>query len=336
MSDRSTPTQSVHAFPATALRLQGEARLRNGGKQRTPLRINGDYMLDHDFARGRLSLRVDAKTGWHAAENTALGRSGARLQPDCVLTFASPDGQTHDAVLIYQLDELDQIETTYLIPTFDLSPRVKYTLVSIDTDAPRDAMGHIRCLSFMRGTRILLASGEQRRIEELRVGDRVRTRDAGPKEIRWIGESAMAAHGDLTPVLIEAGALDNTHDLVVSPNHRLFVPRRHASHDPSSTDIIVKASHLMNGDSVRSLPAVQMDCTQILLDQHYPIFAEGIAAETTLTVPKAKPSLPPELLDRLTNLMPGQTGYKRRGLDVQQALLTRPDAFDLILRASLQ
>jgi hypothetical protein len=48
---------------------------------------------------------------------------------------------------------------------------------------------------FARGTNITLASGAQIPIEDLKVGDRVLTRDAGPQQIRWIGNTTLRPSG---------------------------------------------------------------------------------------------------------------------------------------------
>ena len=62
-----------------------------------------------------------------------------------------------------------------------------------------------------------VSSGALKPIEELEVGEKIFTRDKGVQEIRWIRQYTMHATGDFAPVVIKAGALNNMHDLVVSP-----------------------------------------------------------------------------------------------------------------------
>ncbi|NCV11337.1 MAG: hypothetical protein EBX06_00690 [Rhodobacteraceae bacterium] len=62
-----------------------------------------------------------------------------------------------------------------------------------------------------------VSSGALKPIEELEVGEKIFTRDKGVQEIRWIGQSTMHATGDFAPFVIKASALNNMHDLVVSP-----------------------------------------------------------------------------------------------------------------------
>lgn len=291
-------------------------------------------MLEPNALRGRLSLETQHGGVFCVADDTSLGQPGAALHLDCTLTFMSPDGQTQDAVVMVELDEAERVAAVYLLSLSELLPRVEYTLVGIDTDEVHERFAHVACVYFTRGTHITLATGEQRKIETLNVGDRVLTRDNGAQEIRWIGSSTIRAQGDMAPVVIEAGALNNEHDLIVSPDHRLFVYQRRDDIGAGQAELMVKARHLLNGDTVRVMPGGFVDYFQILFDRHHIIYAEGIAAESMLVDPRTKPSLPAELLDKLTDVMPGHAASSRHGLDVQQALLNRPDAIDILRRAS--
>ncbi len=75
---------------------------------------------------------------------------------------------------------------------------------------------------FPAGTRILTNKGDQL-IETLRVGDMIATRDNGLQPLRWIGSKQVTAIGKAAPICIKLGALNNTRDLLVSPNHRMLL-----------------------------------------------------------------------------------------------------------------
>ena len=75
---------------------------------------------------------------------------------------------------------------------------------------------------FAKGTWITTPSG-QVPIEKLAAGDMVVTMDHGPQPIRWISSSKRHAIGDMAPILIRKGALGNTRDLRVSPQHRMLL-----------------------------------------------------------------------------------------------------------------
>ena len=80
--------------------------------------------------------------------------------------------------------------------------RTPYALVGIDCETAPEQLAQRACARFTRGTRITMASGEQRPIEDLRPGDRVLTRDAGPQYLRWIGVTTQRATGDFAPICI--------------------------------------------------------------------------------------------------------------------------------------
>lgn len=336
MSDRSTPTQSVQVYPAQMFRVSAGANLGDGISWHEELELDDYYALEHNALRGRLSLQADLTGGFRVADETGLGQPGARLHLDCAVTFMSPDGQTQDAVVIVELAESDSIAAVYLLSLSELKPRVEYSLVGIDPNGAHERFARVACVYFTAGTHITMATGEQRRIETLKVGDRVLTRDDGAQEIRWIGTSTLRAQGDMAPVVIEAGALNNAHDLVVSPDHRLFVYQRQDRIGAGQAELMVKARHLVNGDTVRIATGGFVDYVQILFDRHHIIYAEGIAAESMLVDPRTKPALPPELLEKLTEVMPGHARTGLHGLDVQKALLDRPDAIDILRRASMR
>lgn len=86
--------------------------------------------------------------------------------------------------------------------------------------------GTVPCYAL--GTMIDMPDGP-RAVEDLQVGDLVSTLDHGPQAIRWLrrGDHPLEdADIDAKPVLIAAGALGlgcPTQDLIVSPQHRIFV-----------------------------------------------------------------------------------------------------------------
>ena len=101
----------------------------------------------------------------------------------------------------------------FVLPLSPMAGLYDYTLLKID-DAPQDTgLADLLCVSFARGTMITLASGQQRAIEALRVGDKVLSRDHGGQEIRWIGSTTLRAVGAFAPVVITAGTLGNSGDL---------------------------------------------------------------------------------------------------------------------------
>lgn len=133
---------------------------------------------------------------------------------------------------------------------------------------------------FLLGTRILTAAGEVA-IEELAMGDLVKTRKGEFCPVKWVGrqkfKNAAQLPGAFLPVCITRHALDeNTPnaDLYVSPSHCLYVD-----------GFLIPADHLVNGTTiVQALPndVTDIEYLHIELDTHEVIFAQGTATETLL------------------------------------------------------
>ena len=211
-----------------------------------------------------------------------------------------------------------------------------YTLVRAEQDSARRKLAQMACVSFTRGTRITMATGAQKPIEDLKPGDRVLTRDEGVQELRWIGQTTSRAVGRMAPVLIRAGVLNNAADLVVSPDHRLMVYQRHDELGAGSPELLVRARDLVNGCDVVVQDGGFVDYFQLLFDRHHIVYAEGIAAESLFLDSMTQPALPDEILARISPTL--ETGQRRdaHGVEVQKSLLDRPDAVNLLKRASLR
>ncbi len=336
MTKTISPVQSIPVYPADMFRVSFGANLGDGISHMDDMVADDVYMLDPAATRQRLALQATSNGRFMVAAESDLGRPGAGLHLDCAISLMSPDGRTTDALVLVELDASGHIATIYLLPLAPMHIKTEYTLVSMDRASAHKKFAQVAVVSFTRGTHITLGSGEQRRIEDLRVGDKVLTRDDGVQAVRWIGQSTVRAIGDFAPIVVTAGTLNNTDDLVVSPDHRLFVYQRSDQLGVGQPELLVKVRHLVNGASVYVLQGGFVEYFQILFDAHHIIYAEGIAAESMLIDPRTRPALPEELLERLGTILPGHERGDLHGLDVQKTLLDRPDAIDLLRRASIR
>ncbi len=336
LPNRKTPPQSVPVYPAAQLVATDGANMGDAISFASELLLDDVYELTYGSTQQRLSMLVSAENAFEIAPDTEVGNPGARLHLDCALTFMSPDGQTTDAIVLVEVDENDHAEEIYVVPLSALSSRLEYRLVGIDTTTAHQKFAQVACVSFTRGTHITMASGEQRPIEELKVGDRVLTRDDGIKEVRWISQTTVRAVGEFAPICISAGTLNNANDLIVSPDHRLFIYQREDHLGAGRSELLVKARHLVNGDSVRVQDGGFVDYFQLLFDGHQIIYAEGIAAESMLIDSRTKAVLPQELSDAMGDVIPGHSDRRHDGLDVSEPLLDRPDAAELLRKASMR
>ncbi len=291
------------------------------------------YELPFGTASERLSLIPVDETRFEIDTETEVGQAGATVHLDSALSFMSPDGMTHDALLLVEVDG-DNAAAIYLLPLTTLNARTEYRLVGIDRTTAAQKFAQVACVSFARGTHITLASGAQRLIEELSEGDRVLTRDDGVQEVRWIGQTTVRAVGEFAPIKIRAGTLNNDNDLIVSPDHRLFIYQRSDEVGAGRSELLVKARHLVNGDTVSVMDGGFVDYFQLLFDGHQIIYAEGIAAETMLITSRTKSVLPHDVSAALGDALPGHANVPHAGLDVSEKLLDRPDAAELLRKAS--
>jgi len=132
---------------------------------------------------------------------------------------------------------------------------------------------------FTAGTMILTDTGE-RLIEELQVGDVVKTVDHGLQPIRWIGCSPTDASGDHAPVLFQVGAIGNELELRVSPQHRVLLQGWQAELYFGQSEILIPAKHLLNGETIYQETSPSVTYFHILFDQHEVVSSNGVLSES--------------------------------------------------------
>jgi len=289
------------------------------------------YQLSATATRKALTYETGDGSAFVVAEDTGVGTPGNLLFLDCVVTLMARDSTTYEALVLVEV-EGDEAAEVYLMPLAVLQPEEDYRLVGADRDTAAAKFGDVACVRFARGTHITLASGAQVPIEDLKIGDRVLTRDAGPQVIRWVGDTTLRAVGDYAPVVITAGALFNTRDLVLSPDHRLFIYQREDHLGAGRSEVLVKVRHLINGDSVYRQDGGFVDYYQLLFDDHQIIYAEGIAAETLLVDARTRQALPDDVTKG--EALPNHQDAAHQDFEVTESLANRPDIVSLLKRAS--
>ncbi|GAA6187396.1 Hint domain-containing protein [Litorivita sp. NS0012-18] len=330
--DIAKPAQSLPVFRSGALCVSHGVNMGEGISFAAELMLDDTYQIAEAAALERLSIIASDEGPFRIASGTVLGAEGAALHLDCCITLMDFDGSTTEVIVLVEVDEAGDINEIYALPLAPLAAKRDYRLVGINTDNTRAKFAEVACSSFARGTHITLASGAQVPIEALTVGDMVLTRDDGPQPIRWIGQTTVRAVGEFAPIVIAAGTLNNENDLTLSPDHRLFIYQRSDQLGAGRSELLVKARHLVNGDSVIRQDGGFVDYFQLLFDRHQIVYAEGIAAETLLVDMRTRPALPEGLTDKL--LGPNHAASGLSGLEVSETLLDRPDAAEILRRAS--
>ena len=118
------------------------------------------------------------------------------------------------------------------------------------------------------------------RLADLRRGNKVLTLDGPPAPVTWIGRRRVAGIGPAAPVLFAPGAIGNHRPLRLSGQHRVLMahPLAHLLFD--SSEVLVPAKSLINGDTIRWAPCPQVTWMNLTTPAHALIRAEGAAVET--------------------------------------------------------
>jgi len=252
------------------------------------------------------------------APGSDLGAPGDALVPLAVLTFLAADGERLAIVTARH----EASGTLLALPLSPLAPNIDYTLVDIGADAGAIRLADAICVSFAAGTLVTLPGGLQRPIESLAAGDMILTRDNGGQPVRWIGKATFRAVGGFAPVVIAAGILGNTGDLVVSPHHRIFLYQRGTRRLGATAEVLVQAKHLVDGERVWRRQGGFVDYYSLVFDRHEIIFAEGIAAESLMVNDETVRLLPADLADELRASFPGLRQSQHFGAEAGRNLVT--------------
>lgn len=197
--------------------------------------------------------------------------------------IANPEDQFRNALDLLKADQLDGtldgvVEgTDYsdIIGSIDLTLQSGGSAV-VSASLTNDNTGVI---CFVRGTLISTQRG-QIPVEELTCADKVQTMDNGMRPIRWIGHRSVSGRGALAPIRITKGALTNDRDILLSPNHRVWLRDTQSGLYMGTEEVLVSAKHLTGAKGVEVAPCDTVEYFHLLFDNHEVIFAEGMPSES--------------------------------------------------------
>ncbi|MBE1283113.1 MAG: hemolysin-type calcium-binding protein [Rhodobacteraceae bacterium] len=210
---------------------------------------------------------------------------------------------------------------------------VHHSLGGLSPMAERQRGGVI---CFTPNTRIMTPDGPKL-VQHLREGDRVQTRDNGPKEIMWIGSRRMSGARlyvmpKLRPIRIKAGAfgIDRPEqELLVSPEHRMLVRGQAALDLFNTPEVLVAARELVNGSTILTDQQVrEVTYIHLLMEDHQILWANGVETESFHPANAAMSSLDDQDRARLLGLLPSLDrdphsygSFARRNLSASEAAL---------------
>ncbi len=281
--------------------------------------IEGDiYELDPAARPLRLVMtRPMAGSEPRVAQGSAIGSPGEVVRMAARYTLMSPDGDKVELLLLPVSGRL------YALPLSPLSLHADYTLVSVETAPEETRLADLMCVSFARGTMITLASGAQKPIEQLKRGDKLLTRDHGPQPLRLLGRATVRAHGVFAPVVILAGTLGNSGDLIVSQHHRMFLYQRKRIPGLPTSELLVQARHLVDDENVFIREGGAVEYFSLVFERHEIIYAEGIPAESLMVNDATVSRLPAEIAAEVQASFPGLAQVQHFGTEASRQFLSQ-------------
>ncbi|WP_225029411.1 Hint domain-containing protein [Xinfangfangia pollutisoli] len=278
--------------------------------------IGDVYELDERGGPLRLMLTHAAPgADTRVAAGSALGLPGDRVRVAARYTLMSPDGDGVELLLLEVAGKL------CALPLSPMSLRTEYTLLRVDAAPEESRLSDLMCVSFARGTMITLANGRQVAIETLRPGDLVLTRDHGAQPLRMIGNATLRGRGAFAPVVIPAGTLGNSGDLIVSQHHRMFLYQRRRMQGLATAEVLVQAKHLVDQETVFIREGGMVDWFSLVFDRHEIIYAEGIPAESLMVNDATVNRLPPDLAADVKARFPGLAQVQHFGTEAGRKFL---------------
>lgn len=156
---------------------------------------------------------------------------------------------------------------------------------------------------FVAGTLIRTRRGEVP-VEKLRPGDMVHTRDEGLQPLRWIGRRRVEAEGHLAPVRIAQNTFGEHDTVLVSPQHRVLVQTSQAELLFGSSEVLIAASHLIDGRAIRQITGGMVEYVHLLFDSHQVVWSNGLMSESFLPGPQTTGSFEADALAELKAIFP--------------------------------
>lgn len=337
-----TETDGLKAAPLDILTV-GTAWRWSGA----PVRVDGPQgVLILNEAEGGADLRKRAARMVRRLIGAAV--SGDRPTKDEDLEPELPDQSfiVTDGHQTYPITLITVPDTGALLVMFvgDLPPAdqdlwvVRTSIDRSQTAIGARVKGGVIC--FTPDTFIATRHGPQR-IQSLRPGDQILTRDNGPQEVLWTGHRRMTgarlhAMPHLRPIRFRSGAMGQDRpdlDLLVSPQHRMLVMGEAAQALFNTPEVLVAAENLINDTTIMVDYAVrEVTYIHVLLGQHNVIWANGLETESFHPSNADLDTVDPVQREGLLGLFPtladnpnAYGDYARRNLSASEAAILRHD-----------
>ena len=225
----------------------------------------------------------------------ALDDDGNPTGPQITITVFSQNGQTSNI--------------WGMASDTELLEGVRYVKVGGSNNGDSEYESFVPC--FTPGSMVSTPTGLIR-VQDLRVGDRVMTRDNGLQDIRWIGRkdltrAALSADARVRPIRIRKGALGDgmpMTDMMVSPNHRMLITGPQLAVNFGEEEMLVAAKHLVGLPGVEMVDARDVSYLHLLCDRHEVLMVDAVWTESFQPGDYAMNGLATEQSDEVFSLFP--------------------------------
>ncbi|SLN09518.1 hypothetical protein ROJ8625_00007 [Roseivivax jejudonensis] len=211
---------------------------------------------------------------------------------------------------------------------------------SVDPTADTAASRFVHSPCFTAGTWIKTDRGEVE-VTEIRVGDRVLTRDHGYRPVRWAGHrhitaDEMAEHAHLRPVRLARDALGPglpSRDMDVSPMHCVLIRGPETQMLLGLDEVLVPARALLGQPGVTRRPARATTYVHFMFDDHELVMSDDLWTESFQPCAASLGALEAEQRDELLEIFPELVEETGREEYVAARPRLRPHEARLLLAA---
>ena len=190
-----------------------------------------------------------------------------------------------------------------IVSTVEMVPGTTYTFNYERSSYTQNNQYSDYFACFAKGCLIETDQG-QVAVENLQVGDMVKTQGRGMQPIRWIAGRTVPATGNMAPIVFAKGAIGNTDVLEVSPEHRMLVSDSRTEMLFGQEQVLIAAKHLLDGDRVYRRVGGDVTYYHFMFDQHEIVFSQGVPSESFLPEKTAMSGLDYQSRDEILALFP--------------------------------
>ncbi|MBO9447793.1 Hint domain-containing protein [Ruegeria sp. R14_0] len=223
----------------------------------------------------------DLPTGHIITDGGGIVANGTQVESESIITVQALDDDlnpTGPEITIYVFSQNGVTQDVWGFATSaPLDSGTSYIKTGGSNAGSSPYTDYVTC--FGPGTLIETADGAVA-VQDLKKGQLVWTRDGGFQPILWIATTEVHGNGPFAPVVIEAGAIGNTQELVVSQQHRILIGSPATDMLFGSSEVFVAAKHLCGLPGVSIRQTDRITYTHFMFDRHHIVRSNGALTES--------------------------------------------------------